>query len=71
MARHPNTLEKPGRVDVILEPVKGQALLCGAIIELVSDGDKSVRRSAPYGTPQPDQKDLLPLSRLLATFNNR
>ncbi|MHC4687123.1 MAG: hypothetical protein ACYTEW_22865, partial [Planctomycetota bacterium] len=39
--RYPITLEEPGRVDVILEPVKGKALLCGAILEPVSEDDST------------------------------
>jgi hypothetical protein len=35
--RYPITLEKPGRIDVTLEPVKGKALLCGAILEPVGN----------------------------------
>ena len=31
------TLEKPGRIDVTLEPIKGKALLCGAVLEPVGN----------------------------------
>ena len=34
---YPATLEKPGLVDVTLGPVKGKALLCGAVLEAVGD----------------------------------
>jgi hypothetical protein len=37
--RYPITLEEPGLVDVIAEPVEGKALLCGAILEPVSEDD--------------------------------
>ncbi|NOR66981.1 MAG: hypothetical protein GQ528_06475 [Woeseiaceae bacterium] len=34
---YPVTLERPGRLDVTLKPVKGKALLCGAILKPVVD----------------------------------
>ncbi len=38
--RYPIMLEEAGRVDVTLEPVKGKALLCGAILEPVPEEER-------------------------------
>jgi rhamnogalacturonyl hydrolase YesR len=43
--RYAVTLEEPSRVDVTLEPVKGKALLCGAVLEPVGDNVSSRRKT--------------------------